>query len=491
MAPSAPTPAAAYEVIIGLEVHAQLATSSKLFCACATSFGAPPNTQSCPTCLGLPGALPVTNARAVDLAALAALALGAAISPVSRFARKHYFYPDLPKGYQITQYDQPLATGGSLTWLSSAGPRTVRLVRVHLEEDAGKSLHEGFPDSAGFAYLDFNRCGIPLVEIVTRPDLRSAADAAEFARELRATLVGAGASDAAMQEGGLRCDANVSLRRPGAAALGARTEIKNLNSFRALERALEFEIARQTAVLVGGGSLVTETRLWDDDGDSTVPMRTKEDSEDYRYIPEPDLPPIVLTASRIAHLAASLPELPGARRARLVAAYGLSADEAAAMAQSAATARYFEASAAASGDAAAACRWIRGELNRRLSEAGLAISESRVTPQGLGALIRMTASGAVSASAAKLLLARMMETGGAPEALAAAEGLLQESDGAALDAIVDRVLAAHEAQVAQFRAGKTAVAGYLVGQVMKASGGRANPSEVDRRVRARLASPGG
>ena len=488
MAAPDPTPAA-YEVIIGLEVHAQLATSAKLFCACSTGFGAPPNTRTCPTCLGLPGALPVTNARAVDLAALAALALGAAISPVSRFARKHYFYPDLPKGYQITQYDQPLATGGSLTWLSDAGPRTVRLVRIHLEEDAGKSLHEGFPDSADVAYLDFNRCGIPLVEIVTRPDLRSAADAAEFARELRATLVAAGASDAAMQEGGLRCDANISLRRPGAAMLGARTEIKNLNSFHALERALEFEVARQAAVLSGGGSIVTETRLWDDDAGCTVPMRTKEDSEDYRYFPEPDLPPLVLTADRIASLGASLPELPGARRARLVAAYGLSAAEASAMARSAGTARYFEAVAAASGDAAAACLWIRGELARRLSEAGLAIDDSRVTPQGLAALIRMTASGAVSASAGKRLLARMMETGEAPEALAAAEGLLQESDGAALDALVDQVLAAHEPQVAQYRAGKTAVAGYLVGQVMKASGGRANPSEVDRRVRARLASP--
>jgi aspartyl-tRNA(Asn)/glutamyl-tRNA(Gln) amidotransferase subunit B len=490
MAASDPTPAAAYEVIIGLEVHAQLATSSKLFCACSTAFGAPPNAHTCPTCLGLPGALPVTNARAVDLAAVAALALGAAIAPRSRFARKHYFYPDMPKGYQISQYDQPLATGGSLTWLSARGPRTARLVRVHLEEDAGKSLHEGFPDSAEAAYLDFNRCGIPLVEIVTRPDLRSAAEAAEFARELRATLVAAGASDAAMQEGGLRCDANISLRRPGAAELGARAEIKNLNSFRALERALEFEIARQTAVLGAGGPIVTETRLWDDDAGCTVPMRTKEDSEDYRYFPEPDLPPIVLTAGRIARLEASMPELPGARRARLAAAYGLSADEAAAMAQSAPTARYFEAAAAAAGDAAAACLWVRGELTRRLSEAGLAIGESRVTPQGLGALIRMAASGAVSASAAKLLLARMMATGEAPDTLAAAEGLLQESDGAALDALVDRVLAAHEAQVAQYRAGRTAVAGYLVGQVMKASGGRANPSEVDRRVRARLAPPG-
>ena len=490
MAASDTTPPDGYEVIIGLEVHAQLATCSKLFCACSTAFGAPPNAQTCPTCLGLPGALPVINARAIDLAALSALALGAALAPVSRFARKHYFYPDLPKGYQITQHDEPLATGGTLSWRSPDGPRSVRLVRVHLEEDAGKSLHEGFPDSAAVAYLDFNRCGIPLVEIVTRPDLRSAADAAEFARQLRATLVAIGASDAAMQEGGLRCDANISLRRRGDASLGARAEIKNLNSFRALERALDFEIARQAGVLDGGGALVTETRLWDDGAGCTVAMRTKEDSEDYRYFPEPDLMPLVLTADRIARLEASMPELPAARRARLAAAYGLTADEAAAMAHTAETARYFEAAAAASGDAAAACLWIRGELARRLSEAGLAIEDSRVTPQGLGSLVRLTASGAVSASAAKLLLARMMATGGAADELAAAEGLLQESDGAAIDVLVDRVFASHTTQVAQYRAGKTAVAGYLVGQVMKASGGRANPSEVDRRVRARLSPPG-
>ena len=491
MTASTPIPAGSYDVIIGLEVHAQLATASKLFCACSTAFGAPPNTLTCPVCLGLPGALPVVNARAVDLAVLAALALGADLPPVSRFARKHYFYPDLPKGYQITQHDQPIASGGALSWETPAGTRTVRLVRVHLEEDAGKSLHDGLPDSASATYLDFNRCGVPLAEIVTQPDIRSAADAAEFARQLRSLLMAAGVSEAVMQDGGLRCDANISLRRRGDTALGARTEIKNLNSFRSLERALDFEIARQSAVLDGGGLLVTGTRLWDESGGCTVLMRTKEDSEDYRYFPEPDLPPLVLTSERIAHLRASLPELPGALRARLAVSYGLSADDAAAMAATAGTARYFEAAAASAGDAAAACLWIRGELARRLSEAGLAIDDSRVTPQGLGSLIRLVASGAVSASAAKHLLARMMDTGGAPDALAAAEGLLQESDGAVLDALVERVLAAHEAQAAQYRAGRTAVAGYLVGQVMKASGGRANPAEVDRRVRARLARPAG
>ncbi len=483
-------PAGTYDVNIGLEVHAQLRTASKMFCACSAGYGAPPNTRTCPTCLGLPGALPVPNAKAVDLAITVALALGCAVSARSSFARKHYFYPDLPKGYQITQHDQPLATGGALSWRASGGPRTVRLVRVHLEEDAGKSLHEGFPDSAGSAYLDFNRSGVPLVEIVTEPDLASAADAAEFARRLRATLVAIGASDASMEEGGLRCDANVSLRRRGDLGLGVRTEIKNLNSFRALQRALEFEIARQSRVLDGGGRVTIETRLWDEAGARTVGMRTKEDSEDYRYFPEPDLPPLAISPERLARLRAALPELPEACEARLASAYGLGDDDAGALARTPGLAAYFEQAAQASGDAAAACLWVRGELSRRLAEAGLEIDGSRVTPQALGDLIRMTSSGIVSASAAKRILGRMMATGGAAAAIAAADGLLQESGAEALDSLVDATLATHPAQVAQYRAGKRAVAGFLVGQVMQASGGRANPAAVDRLVRARLDSTG-
>ena len=325
----------------------------------------------------------------------------------------------------------------------------MRLVRVHLEEDAGKSLHEGFPDSAEAAYLDFNRCGVPLVEIVTEPDLTSAEDAAEFARRLRATLVAVGASDANMEEGGLRCDANVSLRRHGEAALGARAEIKNLNSFRSLQRALEFEIARQAKILDAGGAVATETRLWDEDAGCTTVMRTKEGSEDYRYFPDPDLPPLVLTSGRLARLRAAMPELPQARQARLAATYGLGEDDAAAMARTEAMAAYFEQAAREAGDAAAVCLWMRGELTRRLAEAGLAIEHSRVTPEGLGALIRMAAAGLVSASAAKQVLARMMATGGAADEIARAEGLLQESDAVALGALVDGILSAHAAQVAQ------------------------------------------
>ena len=484
-----PNPAGAYDVNIGLEVHAQLATASKMFCGCSTTFGAPPNTHTCPTCLGLPGALPTPNARAIDLAATTALALGCTVSPASRFARKHYFYPDLPKGYQITQHDRPLATGGALTWRSAGRACTVRLIRVHLEEDAGKSLHEGFADADVSAYLDFNRCGVPLVEIVTEPDLTSAADAAEFMRRLRAALVAIGASDATMEAGGLRCDANVSLRRRGDAGLGARTEIKNLNSYRALQRALDFEIVRQAGVLDAGGRVGAETRLWDEAGGRTVVMRTKEGAEDYRYVPEPDLPPLALAPDRLARLRASLPELPEARQARLASAYGLADDDASALSRTAAAAAYFEQAAQACGDAAAASVWIRGELTRRLDEAGLEIERSRVTPQALAALVRMVSSGVVSASAAKRILPRMMATGEAPGAVAAAEGLLQESAPDALDALVDDTLAKHPEQVAQYRAGKTAVAGFLVGQAMKASGGRANPAAVDRAVRARLGPP--
>jgi len=485
-----PDPAGAYDVNIGLEVHAQLRTASKMFCGCSAAYGAPPNTRTCPTCLGLPGALPVPNTKAVDLAASVALALGCAVSPRSCFARKHYFYPDLPKGYQITQHDRPLATGGALTWRSAGRTRTVRLVRVHLEEDAGKSLHEGFPDSAASAYLDFNRCGVPLVEIVTEPDLASAADAAEFARRLRATLVAIGASDASMEEGGLRCDANVSLRRRGDGLLGVRTEIKNLNSFRALQRALEYEIARQAGVLGDGGRVEVETRLWDDAAGRTIVMRTKEDSEDYRYFPEPDLPPLALPPERLARIRAALPELPDACEARLAATYGLDDDDAGALARTPGLASFFERTAQASGDPAAACLWVRGEWARRLSDAGLAVHASRVTPESLGELIRMAASGVVSASAAKQMLAGMMAAGGTAPSLAAAAGLLQESRADVLEALVEDTLAEHPGQVAQYRAGKRAVAGFLVGQVIKRSGGRANPSAVDRLVRARLDSPG-
>ncbi len=479
-----------YEPVIGLEVHAQLATDSKMFCGCSTRFGSPPNTQTCPVCLGLPGALPVINSRAVDLAVMVALALESAVSSTSIFARKNYFYPDLPKGYQITQHDSPLATGGRLAWSAGGHACAVRLVRVHLEEDAGKSLHAGFADSDAAAYVDFNRSGVPLVEIVSEPDLTSPADAAEFVRRLRALLVAIGASDGNMEEGSLRCDANVSVRRRGDTGLGLRTEIKNLNSFRFLQRALEHEIARQGHVLAAGGAVLTETRLWDDEAGRTVVMRTKEDAEDYRYFPEPDLPPLMLHPDRLARLRSALPELPDARRGRLAAAYGLGNEETTALASTPDLAAYFERTARASGNAAAASQWIRGELTRRMSEAGLTIGDVPVAPESLGRLIALVSAASVSASAAKQILGRMVATGAEPEAIAAADGLLQESGADALDALVTGTLARFPAQVAQYRQGRRAVAGFLVGQVIKASHGRANPAMVDDLVRSRLDGEG-
>jgi aspartyl-tRNA(Asn)/glutamyl-tRNA(Gln) amidotransferase subunit B len=476
----------AYEPVIGLEVHAQLATESKMFCGCSTRFGAPPNTQTCPVCLGLPGALPVVNARGVDLAVMAALALGSRVSGTSVFARKHYFYPDLPKGYQITQHDEPLATGGGLSWPAGGATRAVRLARVHLEEDAGKSYHVGFADSDTSAYVDFNRSGVPLVEIVTEPDLSSPVDAAEFVRRLRAVLVAVGASDGDMEHGSLRCDVNVSVRRRGDAALGTRTEIKNLNSFRLLQHALEYEITRQSRVLEGGGRVLAETRLWDEGAGRTHVMRTKEDAEDYRYFPEPDLPPLVISPDRLARLRAALPELPESRRLRLSTAYGIGDEDAHVLANDPEVAAFFERAARASGDAGATSQWIRGELTRRMNDGGVTIGSVPVTPEGLARLITLVAAGTVSASAAKHILGRMVATGSEPEPIAAADGLLQESRPGTLSDLVAGTIARVPSQVAQYRQGKKAVAGFLVGQVIKESGGRANPAMVDELVRTHL-----
>ena len=475
-----------WEIVIGLETHAQLSTASKLFSGASTAFGAAPNTQASAVDLALPGVLPVVNRGAVERAIRFGLAAGGRVHMRSVFARKNYFYPDLPKGYQITQHDKPLATGGVLSW--SAGGRTcaVRLVRVHLEEDAGKSYHVGFADSDTAAYVDFNRSGVPLVEIVTEPDLSSPADAAEFVRRLRAVLVALGASDGNMEEGSLRCDANVSVRRRGDTTLGDRTEIKNLNSFRLLQHALEYEIARQTRVLAGGGRVLTETRLWDEGANRTEVMRTKEDSEDYRYFPEPDLPPLIISPDRLARLRAALPELPEARRARLSSAYGIGDEDAGALAADPAIAAFFERAARASSDAGAASRWIRGELTRRMNDGGLTIGNVPVAPEALGRLITLVAAGSISASAAKHILGRMVATGSEPETIAAADGLLQESSPDALGDLVAATLARFPSQVAQYRQGKRAVAGFLVGQVIKASGGRANPAMVDELVRTRL-----
>jgi aspartyl-tRNA(Asn)/glutamyl-tRNA(Gln) amidotransferase subunit B len=436
-------------------------------------------------CLGLPGALPVLNRRAVELAVRAALALDCTIQPESIFARKNYFYPDLPKGYQISQYDRPLATAGAI--VPPGGPR-VGVTRVHMEEDAGKSLHHGFADSSRATYLDFNRSGVPLIEIVTEPDLRSAADAARCFAHLREMLVALGVNDGNMEEGSLRCDANVSVRPAGAEKFGTKAEVKNVNSFRYLQKALEFEIARQIEVVSSGGRVRQETRLWDSERDETVAMRSKEEAHDYRYFPEPDLPPLTVTTAWIEDIRRSLPELPEARKARFVAAYGLSEYDADVLVRLPGGADYFEAVVRAGASAKAAGNWIQGEVRRKLKDLGADGGMAAVpfAPDALAELVSLVERGTISSSAAKDVFEKMWASGDRAAVIVKREGLGQIGDQAALAAFVDEVLAANPAVVAEFRAGRTATLGFLVGQVMKKSGGKANPKIVNELLRQAL-----
>jgi len=474
-----------FEPVIGLEIHTQLQTETKLFCGCSTKFGAPPNANTCPVCLGLPGALPVLNRRAVDLAIKASLALGCTVHSTSIFARKNYFYPDLPKGYQISQYDRPLATEGALEFEARGESRRVGIIRVHLEEDAGKSLHEGLPDSDRMTSLDFNRSGVPLIEIVSHPDVRSAAEAAEYFTRMRAILVAAGVTDGNMEEGSLRCDANVSVRRAGE-PFGVKAEIKNLNSFRHVQRALEYEIDRQIEVLEKGGAVDHETRLWDTAAGRTLSMRSKEEAHDYRYFPEPDLPPLRIEPAVIQELKRTLPELPDARRRRFVAQYALPDYDASLLTQSHALAAYFETTAAAAGNAKAASNWIMGELTRKMNEAGVRIEQVPLTPDALAGLIRLVDSGTISGPTAKEVFEKMYASGRSAQAIVEAEGLARIDDEAAVQATVAKVLAAHADAVTQYRAGKKQTYGFLVGQVIKSMGGKANPALVNALVRRQL-----
>src|SRR5687768_857573 len=474
-----------FEPVIGLEIHARLPTDNKIFCGSSTTFGHAPNTSVCPVCLGFPGALPVLNRRAVDFAAKAALALNCTVHEQSIFARKNYFYPDLPKGYQISQYELPLATAGALEFTAGGAARRVRITRVHMEEDAGKSLHEGYADSEEKTYLDFNRSGTPIFEIVTEPDLRSAADAADAFRKLREMLIALGVNDGNMEEGSLRCDANVSVRPAGATTLGTKTEVKNINSFRYLEKALEYEIARQIAVVERGGTIVQETRLWDASTRETFSMRSKEDAHDYRYFPEPDLPPVRLARDRIEEIRASIVELPEARRGRVMVAYALSEAEVTALENTELTA-LFEETAKASGHPRAAFNWVSGEVARKLNDLGERFDRQRLTAGALAGLIALVEKGTISASIGKGVIEKMYDTGRAPEDIVAEDGLAQIGDESAILSRVRAVIDANQDAVAQIRGGKTGTFGFLVGQVMKATGGKANPKLVNDLLRREL-----
>jgi aspartyl-tRNA(Asn)/glutamyl-tRNA(Gln) amidotransferase subunit B len=473
-----------YEAVIGLEIHAQLMTATKIFCGCSTAFGAAPNVHTCPVCAGLPGALPVLNRRAVDLAVAAGLALGCNIQERSVFARKNYFYPDLPKGYQISQYEQPLALGGGLQLPASAGGRFVKLTRIHMEEDAGKSLHEGFADSARKTYLDYNRSGVPLVEIVTEPDMRSAEEAAVFFETLRQILVWLGVNDGNMDEGSLRCDANVSVRRAGETTLGTKTEVKNVNSFRYLEKAIQYEIGRHIDVIDHGGRIVQETRLFDAAQGKTYSMRSKEEAHDYRYFPEPDLPPLVVDAERRQAIERALPELPEARRRRFITQYAIPEYDAALLTQTRGVAEYFEETARLSGNAKASSNWVMGEILRAMKDKAVAIDAVPITPAALAGLIAIVDRGTISSTVAKEVFATMYDSGRDAAGIVAAGGLAQISDSSSLEPIVRRVVEAHPDVVAEIRAGKDRKFQFLVGQVMKETRGKGDPKIVTDLMRA-------
>lgn len=474
-----------FEMVVGLEVHVQLRTATKIFCPCATDFGAQPNRNTCPVCLALPGALPVLNHMAVELAARAALALGCTVHETSIFARKNYFYPDLPKGYQISQYDQPLATGGALVAEAPDGAtRRIGITRVHLEEDAGKSLHDRY---AGATAVDLNRAGVPLIEIVSEPDLRSSAEAGAWLRHLKRLLEYLEVSDANLEEGSLRVDANVSARPSGANTLGTRTEIKNMNSFAGVERALDAEFARQCALLDRGGTVAPQTMLWDAARGEVRPARAKEGSHDYRYFPEPDLPPLRLDPAWIASLRDHLPELPRARRERFRDQFALGAYDADVLTASRPLADYFEGVARAHGDAKVAANWVMGEVLAALNDSRMPIERFPVSPEALAALLDLTRAGTVSHSAAKQIFARMVATGDAPAAIAEREGLLQVGDDGQLVAWIDAVLAEHPGEARRFLEGEKKLLGVLVGLVMKRSGGRADPRKVNQLLSARIA----
>jgi len=477
-----------WNIVIGLEVHAQLTTRTKMFCGCPTTFGAPPNTQTCPVCQGMPGTLPVINRRAIEYGVRTALAFECRVNAACRFARKHYYYPDMPKNFQISQYEEPLAEEGRLEIdLPDGASRTIGIQRLHLEEDVGKLVHEGTLETAQSSLVDFNRAGVPLMETVSKPEIRSPQEAAAYLRAFRAVLVYLGVCDGNMEEGSLRCDANISLKPAGATQLGTKVEIKNMNSFRNVQRALEFEVARQTDALERGERIVQETRLWDADRGYTRSMRSKEFAHDYRYFPEPDLVPLKLDAAWTAGIRAALPELPRARRQRFVADYGVPAYDAALLTQSRALAEYYEAAVREFPQPKLVSNWVMSELLRELpGDDERAIAQAKVTPSRLAGLLRLIDDGTISGKIAKTVFETMVRTGEDAIAIVRREGLTQVADAGALASMVASAIAGNPRAVEDYRKGKTAASKAIVGHVMKASGGRANPALVSRLVEEEL-----
>jgi aspartyl-tRNA(Asn)/glutamyl-tRNA(Gln) amidotransferase subunit B len=481
-------PVADFEVVLGLEVHAQLLTRTKIFCGCSTAFGGEPNTHVCPICLGLPGVLPVLNRQVVEDAVLTGLALGCAIQEKSVFARKNYFYPDLPKGYQISQYELPICLGGALDITVDGVDRHIRLTRIHMEEDAGKNLHDIAAD--GSSGVDLNRAGVPLLEIVSEPDLRSADEAVEYLKALRAILLTLGVNDGNLEEGSFRCDANVSVMRRGASQYGTRAEIKNMNSFRFLKQAVEFEVRRQVEIVEAGGRVVQETRLFDPARGETRSMRSKEDAHDYRYFPEPDLPPVLVDEALVARLRAGLPELPRARAARYVASLGLPASDASLLVADKAVADFFDATvtrlAGRPEAARKAANWLNGEVARLVNETGLAPAAWRLGPKHLADLLDLMEQGTLSGAGAKVVLEEVFRSGVDPAEVVARRGLTQVSDAGAIEAVVEAVLTAAPAEVERHRSGKKDLTGFFVGQVMKALKGQGNPGVVNALLKKKL-----
>ncbi|HWP43743.1 MAG TPA: Asp-tRNA(Asn)/Glu-tRNA(Gln) amidotransferase subunit GatB [Blastocatellia bacterium] len=489
-----------YEAVIGLEIHAQLKTESKIFCGCSTRFGDEPNSNTCPVCLGLPGALPVLNRAAVEMAARAALALNLRVNRESIFSRKNYFYPDLPKGYQISQYDRPFSehgwveiqtaernqSGQPIEWK----PKRFRITRLHIEEDAGKSLHDGLPESDAKSYVDLNRSGVPLVEIVSEPDFRSSWEAFDYVQHLRRTLQYIGVCEGNMEEGNLRCDANVSVRLRGAEEFGTRVELKNLNSFRFLQRALEYEIDRQVAAIEAGERIIQETRLWNERDSKTYSMRSKEEAHDYRYFPEPDLPPLVVEATMIEQIEREMPELPDQKRRRFMDEYGLSFEDAAQLTDTRAMADYFEEAASSSGNPKAAANWILNELVRELKTSGTDIASSPVDARSLSSLIKKIEDGTISGKMAKDVLVEIYATGRSVDEVVESMGGGQVSDESEIRRMAREAMDANPKQVEGYRAGKASLLGFFIGQVMKASRGRANPQVVNRVLKEMLEGDG-